>query len=65
MGTLRLVLVAWRLLLKTGATGCVWICGMAVVRMSGTEPLVRIYAEASSVELRDSVLEDYRAHLGV
>ena len=39
--------------------------GWAVVRMSGTEPLVRIYTEASSVELRDSVLEDYRAHLGV
>ena len=39
--------------------------GWAVVRMSGTEPLVRIYAEASSVELQDSVLEDYRAHLGV
>ena len=39
--------------------------GWAVVRMSGTEPLVRVYAEASSVELRDSVLEDYRAHLGV
>ena len=39
--------------------------GWAVVRMSGTEPLVRIYAEASSVELRDSVLEDYRLHLGV
>ena len=39
--------------------------GWAVVRMSGTEPLVRVYAEASSAELRDSVLEDYRAHLGV
>ena len=39
--------------------------GWAVVRMSGTEPLVRVYAEASSVELRDSVLEDYRTHLGV
>ena len=39
--------------------------GWAVVRMSGTEPLVRIYAEASSEELRDSVLDDFRAHLGV
>ena len=39
--------------------------GWAVVRMSGTEPLVRIYTEASSVELRDAVLEDYRAHLGI
>ena len=39
--------------------------GWAVVRMSGTEPLVRIYAEASSQELRDAVLDDFRAHLGV
>ncbi len=39
--------------------------GWAVVRMSGTEPLVRIYAEASNVELRDAILNDYRAHLGV
>ena len=39
--------------------------GWAVVRMSGTEPLVRIYAEASSVELRDAVLKDFRMHLGV
>ena len=39
--------------------------GWAVVRMSGTEPLVRIYAEASSEELRDSMLDDFRAHLGV
>ncbi|MCY4474031.1 MAG: phosphoglucomutase/phosphomannomutase family protein [Chloroflexi bacterium] len=39
--------------------------GWAVVRMSGTEPLVRIYTEAASVGLRDSVLEDYRVHLGV
>ena len=39
--------------------------GWAVVRMSGTEPLLRIYAEASSEQLRDSVLEDFRAHLGV
>ena len=39
--------------------------GWAVVRMSGTEPLLRIYAEASSVELRDTVLGDLRAHLGV
>ena len=39
--------------------------GWAVVRMSGTEPLVRIYAEASSEESRDSVLDDFRTHLGV
>ena len=39
--------------------------GWAVVRMSGTEPLVRVYAEASNVELRDAILNDYRAHLGV
>ena len=39
--------------------------GWAVVRMSGTEPLVRIYAEASNEELRDAVLGDFRVHLGV
>ncbi len=39
--------------------------GWAVVRMSGTEPLVRIYAEASTPQLRDAILEDYRTHLGV
>ena len=37
----------------------------AVVRMSGTEPLVRIYAESSSEQLREAVLDDFRAHLGV
>ncbi|MXX93862.1 MAG: phosphoglucomutase/phosphomannomutase family protein [Chloroflexi bacterium] len=37
----------------------------AVVRLSGTEPLLRIYAETSSVELRDAILNDFRAHLGV
>ena len=37
----------------------------AVVRLSGTEPLLRIYAEASSVQLRDAILNDFRAHLGV
>ncbi len=37
----------------------------AVVRMSGTEPLVRIYAEASDAKLRDAILNDFRAHLGV
>ncbi len=39
--------------------------GWAVVRMSGTEPLLRIYAEASSVKQRDAILADFRAHLGV
>ena len=39
--------------------------GWAVVRMSGTEPLLRIYAEASSEELRDAVLDDFRAFLNV
>ena len=39
--------------------------GWAVVRMSGTEPLIRIYAEASSVELRDTILNNFRAHLRV
>ena len=37
----------------------------AVVRLSGTEPLLRIYAEASSEALRDAVLDDFRAHLDV
>ena len=39
--------------------------GWAVVRMSGTEPLLRIYAEASSVEQREAVLSDFRTHLGI
>ena len=39
--------------------------GWAVVRMSGTEPLVRIYAEASNPQLRDTILEGFRTHLGV
>ena len=39
--------------------------GWAVVRMSGTEPLVRIYAEASTPQLRDAILDDFRTHLGV
>ena len=30
----------------------------AVIRMSGTEPLLRIYAESSSVEKRDKILAD-------
>ncbi len=37
----------------------------AVVRMSGTEPLIRIYAEAPSNEQRDAMLDDFRLHLGV
>ena len=37
----------------------------AVVRLSGTEPLLRIYAEASSEGLREAILNDFRAHLGV
>ncbi len=39
--------------------------GWAVVRMSGTEPLLRIYAEACSIGQRDAMLADFRAHLGV
>ena len=39
--------------------------GWAVVRMSGTEPLLRIYAESSSQQLRDAILNDFREHLGV
>ena len=37
----------------------------AVVRLSGTEPLIRIYAEAPNVEAREAVLTDLRAHLRV
>ena len=39
--------------------------GWAVVRMSGTEPLVRIYAEASATKHRDNILNDFRTHLNV
>lgn len=39
--------------------------GWAVVRMSGTEPLLRIYAEAPSEALRDAILNDFQSHLGV
>ncbi len=39
--------------------------GWAVVRMSGTEPLLRIYAEAPNIELRDAILNDFRKHLDV
>jgi phosphomannomutase len=28
------------------------------VRFSGTEPLVRVYAEATTAELRDAILDD-------
>ena len=37
----------------------------AVVRMSGTEPLLRLYAEASTAEQRDNLLEEWRERLGV
>ncbi len=37
----------------------------AVVRMSGTEPLVRIYAEASTTQTRDGILNDFRTFLNV
>lgn len=37
----------------------------AVVRLSGTEPLLRIYGEASSEQLRDAILSDFRAHLNI
>ncbi len=39
--------------------------GWAVVRMSGTEPLVRLYAESATPETRDSVLEDLKSGLGI
>jgi phosphomannomutase len=29
-----------------------------LVRFSGTEPLVRVYAEADSAELRDAILDE-------
>ncbi len=37
----------------------------AVVRMSGTEPLVRVYAEAATAQTRDNILDDFRAFLNV
>lgn len=37
----------------------------AVVRMSGTEPLVRLYAEASAPQHRDAVLDDLRELLKI
>ena len=36
-----------------------------VTRLSGTEPLLRIYAEAPTKTQRDAILNDFRAHLGV
>ena len=35
----------------------------AVVRMSGTEPLLRIYAEAPTSVIRDAILSEYREFL--
>ncbi len=37
----------------------------AVTRLSGTEPLLRIYAEAPTEAQRDAILKDFRAHLSV
>ncbi len=37
----------------------------AVVRLSGTEPLLRIYAEAPTETQREAILNDCRTHLGV
>ena len=39
--------------------------GWAVVRMSGTEPLVRLYAESPTPEGQDSVLDDLKLGLGI
>ncbi len=46
-----------RLVLGNGA----W----AVARMSGTEPLIRLYAEAATEASRDNILADLQAHLGI
>ena len=35
----------------------------AVVRLSGTEPLLRIYAEAPTTQTRDAILNDFRTFL--
>mgnify|MGYP003767397399 FL=1 len=37
----------------------------AVVRMSGTEPLVRVHAETPDTSSLDAVLRDLRSDLGV
>ncbi len=37
----------------------------AVVRLSGTEPLLRIYAEAPTPQTREAILNDFRTHLSV
>ena len=37
----------------------------AVTRLSGTEPLLRIYAEAPTETQREAILNDFRTHLGV
>jgi len=39
--------------------------GWGIVRMSGTEPLLRMYAEAQDVETVDRVLEDLTVTLGL
>ena len=39
--------------------------GWLAVRFSGTEPLLRIYAEAATPELVDTLLDGAMTHLGV
>jgi phosphomannomutase len=39
--------------------------GWGIVRMSGTEPLLRMYAEAQDAEAVNRVLDDLTATLGL
>ena len=45
---------------SSGSTTARWL----LIRFSGTEPLVRVYTEATSAELRDALLADGRAMVG-
>lgn len=55
--------VARTLALDTGDGFKYWLAdgSWLLVRFSGTEPLVRVYAEATSESLRDALLEDGRS----
>ena len=58
--------VARDLALETGDGFKFWLDdgSWLLIRFSGTEPLVRIYTEATSADLRDALLADGRAMVG-